>query len=223
MYSSITSLTLHHYSITTHSTSLSRPSQSRPNSLTVGSINPAHRVTRRKSMSNTAAAAIKTASLEPGNSSARRSATSKNGGTFRGPQLGTSPSHPSSLPNNGHQFGPAGYAAAAGPNDGSAVVDGPALASLPQNEKGNSKARTRRASEGSRLSKSEAKRASGADLRCEKCGKGYKHSSCLTKHLSVPLILHLFPAHLHSLKLEKRTGPLSRRVNRDGIDVRISG
>ena len=49
---------------------------------------------------------------------------------------------------------------------------------------GVSKARARRASEGAYLSRSEGKRASG-ELRCEKCGKGYKHSSCLTKHLSV--------------------------------------
>ena len=47
-----------------------------------------------------------------------------------------------------------------------------------------SNARARRASEGSYLTKSEGKRSSG-ELRCDKCGKGYKHSSCLTKHLSV--------------------------------------
>ena len=47
-----------------------------------------------------------------------------------------------------------------------------------------SKGRARRASEGSYLTKGETKRSSG-ELRCEKCGKGYKHSSCLTKHLSV--------------------------------------
>lgn len=50
-----------------------------------------------------------------------------------------------------------------------------------------SKARARRASEGSYLTKGEGKRSSG-ELRCEKCGKGYKHSSCLTKHLSVFLV-----------------------------------
>ena len=46
------------------------------------------------------------------------------------------------------------------------------------------KARVRRASEGSYLTKIESIRSS-SELRCEKCGKGYKHSSCLTKHLSV--------------------------------------
>ena len=49
-----------------------------------------------------------------------------------------------------------------------------------------SKSRNRRASEGAHLTKSDGKRVSG-ELRCEKCGKGYKHSSCLTKHLYVCL------------------------------------
>ena len=63
-------------------------------------------------------------------------------------------------------------------NDDSAIADdmGPPPAGTI------SKARARRASEGSHLGG--GKRASG-ELRCEKCGKGYKHSSCLTKHLSV--------------------------------------
>ena len=46
------------------------------------------------------------------------------------------------------------------------------------------KVRNRRASDGAYLSKSEGKRVSG-ELKCETCGKGYKHSSCLTKHLLV--------------------------------------
>lgn len=66
------------------------------------------------------------------------------------------------------------------PDNGTAVADGPNLAE--SNEYG-SRARGRRASEGSHLAKSDQKRASGSDLKCEKCGKGYKHSSCLTKHL----------------------------------------
>jgi hypothetical protein len=44
--------------------------------------------------------------------------------------------------------------------------------------------RTRRASEGSHLIK-DGKKSGGGDLKCDKCGKGYKHSSCLTKHLHV--------------------------------------
>ena len=49
----------------------------------------------------------------------------------------------------------------------------------------NAKPRNRRASDGGHLTKTEGKRVSGVELRCEKCGKGYKHSSCLTKHLFV--------------------------------------
>lgn len=45
-------------------------------------------------------------------------------------------------------------------------------------------ARMRRASEGHHLTK-DGKKAAGGDLKCDKCGKGYKHSSCLTKHLHV--------------------------------------
>lgn len=53
-----------------------------------------------------------------------------------------------------------------------------------QNVSTGSKVRARRASEGSYLTKSEGKRSSG-ELRCDNCGKGYKHSSCLAKHRSV--------------------------------------
>lgn len=46
----------------------------------------------------------------------------------------------------------------------------------------NPKGRNRRASEGSYLAKTEGKRLA-SELRCDTCGKGYKHSSCLTKHM----------------------------------------
>lgn len=78
----------------------------------------------------------------------------------------------------------------------SAVVDSSATANslLPPGKGGlSSKPRVRRASEGSHLSKGDGKRVSG-ELRCEKCGKGYKHSSCLTKHLLV-FLPFLHPTH----------------------------
>ena len=57
-------------------------------------------------------------------------------------------------------------------------------------EKGmGSKNRNRRASEGSYLVKGEGKRVA-SELRCDTCGKSYKHSSCLTKHLYVSLRIH---------------------------------
>ena len=148
-------------------------------SLSVGSINPAHRVSRRKSMTSAATnkdavmTAVGGSPMEASNFSARRA--SKSGASAR-----TALAFPASLP-SGSGFAQGGFE----PKSGSAIVDGPPLATLPENEKGNNKARIRRASEGSRLSKGEGKRTSGAELRCEKCGKGYKHSSCLTKHLSV--------------------------------------
>ena len=65
----------------------------------------------------------------------------------------------------------------------SAVAEGFASENHPKNI---SLIRARRASEGSHLIKSHGKR-SGGQLRCDICGKVYKHSSCLTKHQSVPL------------------------------------
>ncbi|ODH52258.1 hypothetical protein GX48_01575 [Paracoccidioides brasiliensis] len=44
------------------------------------------------------------------------------------------------------------------------------------------KQRSRRASEGSHLVRADGKRVMN-ELRCDRCGKGYKHSSCLTKHM----------------------------------------
>ncbi|KAF1918959.1 hypothetical protein BDU57DRAFT_124563 [Ampelomyces quisqualis] len=105
---------------------------------------------------------------------------SKPASQFRGPALALHPDTASSMPGRGSPFAPGSYNPAV---HSEALTDGPALASMPEREKGSAKSRNRRASEGSRLSKGDGKRASGSDLRCEKCGKGYKHSSCLTKHL----------------------------------------
>ena len=71
--------------------------------------------------------------------------------------------------------------------DGSAIADEMPSSEVDDNAV-NNKGRARRASEGAHLIKGEGKRISGGELRCEKCGKGYKHSSCLTKHLSVPIV-----------------------------------
>ncbi|KAF2824972.1 hypothetical protein CC86DRAFT_49216 [Ophiobolus disseminans] len=165
--------------------------KSRPHStsLSANSLNPAHRVTRRKSMSSTAASNVAAmaaaakgtigAPLEGSSSIPRR--LSKPASQFRGPTVALHPDMATSMPGHGSPFAPGSYNAAA---HSEAIMDGPALASMPEHEKGNSKSRNRRASEGAaRLLKGEGKRASGSDLRCEKCGKGYKHSSCLTKHL----------------------------------------
>jgi hypothetical protein len=60
------------------------------------------------------------------------------------------------------------------------AVDGASSAAKPVS----TRHRSRRASEGSHLVKTEGKR-SLVELRCDRCGKGYKHSSCLTKHMCV--------------------------------------
>lgn len=115
-------------------------------------------------------------------STARR--PSKTASAFRGPALSNSPAMASSVPSNASVFSPGSYVPQHLKQE-QAITDGPPLATMQENER-NSKSRARRASEGSRL-KADGKRASGSDLKCEKCGKGYKHSSCLTKHLSVAL------------------------------------
>ena len=68
-----------------------------------------------------------------------------------------------------------------GANDQDALEDNSNEDEAPSEKKTNTKARNRRASEGSFL-KGEGKRLA-SELRCDTCGKGYKHSSCLTKHL----------------------------------------
>ncbi|KAF2637268.1 hypothetical protein P280DRAFT_113694 [Massarina eburnea CBS 473.64] len=164
--------------------------KSRPHSQSVStaSLHPGHRVTRRKSMSSNVvgniaamAAAAKGMSGAPLDTTSTSRRPSKPMSHFRGPGLTVTPAvASSSVPSNASVFGPGSYGAAAKTE---AIADGPPLAAMPEHEKGNSKSRIRRASEGSRLGKPEAKRTSGSELRCEKCGKGYKHSSCLTKHL----------------------------------------
>ncbi len=62
----------------------------------------------------------------------------------------------------------------------------PFVLSRPASKSG-AKARSRRASEGAHLRMHGGRRESGNELRCETCGKAYKHGSCLTKHLFVPL------------------------------------
>ncbi|KAI9759967.1 MAG: hypothetical protein M4579_002000 [Chaenotheca gracillima] len=162
-------------------------------------MNQNHRVTRRKSMSSTTAnnqaamaAALKEAGEAPLPSSLpsnRRSLNAKVGGAssraahrLAEQDVGDQSFAPRSVPGQGASALARGREELASEN-GSAVTDGPPLQSHPDHAASMSKARIRRASEGSHLSKPDGKRVSGGELRCEKCGKGYKHSSCLTKHL----------------------------------------
>ena len=168
-------------------------------SVSLGAANPSHRVTRRKSMNasgvtNTVAVAAALQEEMPGVSK-RRSFNSKIMGSGRGSEPGKhfAAGHDRHLQQD-----------ALG-NDGNIMVDDDSAVAddfmTIENYGTVSKAKARRASEGSHRTKGEGKRSSG-ELRCEKCGKGYKHSSCLTKHLSVssgPSVLQ--PSALHFSKL----------------------
>jgi len=197
--------------------------------LSVGSLN-AHRVTRRKSMSSNAttiAQAMKEAAevkLLPGTASAVVvvAAPGSSGlgklqaGTCDGVSPGGYPSPPSSLPNPGplsnatvatteHGIQQLRKAGATTLLSGSAIADGHA----PEVSRGS---RNRRASDGAGALGGVGKigrMRSGSELKCEKCGKGYKHSSCLTKHLFV-FPLHVFKAWFRADKNCFSTAPTLR-------------
>lgn len=140
------------------------------------------------------AAAVKEAGLQSDNGFAKKTlASSKTSSGHRVSQSAnlssmTSPTMRSSHPSSTKASRPA-YSREDS-NSSVAVTDGPPLAAMSMNEKAAGKSRVRRASEGSKVNKTDGKRASATELKCEKCGKGYKHSSCLTKHLLVyPLLL----------------------------------
>lgn len=98
------------------------------------------------------------------------------------------PSPPSSLPTPG-PLGVNGVPAATLqlPRKGTALLSGSAIVDGHAPDRVGGISRNRRASEGaaSALSAKGIRGRSTSELKCEKCGKGYKHSSCLTKHLFV--------------------------------------
>lgn len=177
--------------MSTHSGSLPKShARNHSHSVSSGSLITNNRVSRRKSVSSNAAnnvAAMVAAVREAGDTSVgmpisgRRNTMSKNG-SARSAALGSLPSPPASLP--GHRF----RLSANGKMDRSeSAIEDDQLDEMDDDEEKDSKqARMRRASEGQHLTK-DGKKAN--DLKCEKCGKGYKHSSCLSKHLFVPIFL----------------------------------
>ena len=145
-------------------------------------------MTRRKSVSsNTASnvAAMVAAVREAGDTSVgmpitnRRNTMSKNSSARSG-ALGSLPSPPASLP--GHRM----RMTSTGKFDRESAIDDEQNDDDMDDEEetGFKQSRMRRASEGQHLMKDGKKSAAG-DLKCDKCGKGYKHSSCLSKHLFV--------------------------------------
>ncbi|CZS95753.1 hypothetical protein WAI453_001579 [Rhynchosporium graminicola] len=178
-------------SVSTHSGSLPK-NHARNHSHTVssGSLITSHRVSRRKSVTSNAAtniAAMVAAVGEAGDAtrvgvpiSGRRNTMSKNT-SAKSAALGSLPSPPASLP--GHKF----RLSVNGKLDNGMTDLGESAIEDDQNDemdeddgKDSKQARMRRASEGQHVTK-DGKKAN--DLKCEKCGKGYKHSSCLSKHL----------------------------------------
>ncbi|KAI0122261.1 hypothetical protein F4814DRAFT_446198 [Daldinia grandis] len=96
--------------------------------------------------------------------------------TARPAIVGSLPSPPASLPT--HRFSM--NMKSEGPEN--AIDDSSNDMSADEGEEGPQQARMRRASDGQPLIK-EGRKSNRIELRCDKCGKGYKHSSCLTKHL----------------------------------------
>ncbi|KAH8692917.1 hypothetical protein BGW36DRAFT_30296 [Talaromyces proteolyticus] len=129
-------------------------SRNHSHSISLGAINANHRVTRRKSVSR-----------KPSEASSIGASSGFSSYLSRGLHAAS----PDSAADRKHS--PSSI-------DENTAVDGPVPAGKPVSTKN----RNRRASEGSHLMRGEGKRVS-TELRCDQCGKGYKHSSCLTKHM----------------------------------------
>lgn len=141
-------------------------SRNHSHSVSLGAINANHRVTRRKSVS-------------------RKGEASSIGATSGFSSYLSRGLHAASPDNAATATATAASAAAARKTSPSSIdentaADGTGSVGKPVTTKN----RNRRASEGSPLMRGEGKRVS-TELRCDQCGKGYKHSSCLTKHMCV--------------------------------------
>lgn len=190
--------------------SLSTPSSSLPtrqahartssHSLLTGALNPNHRVTRRKSVTTQApnVAALTAAMADPEQSAAipiangaRRNTMSKPAAS-KAPIAASLPSPPASLPT--HKM--AATLDSKITNNVDSAIDDDSNPSADEGSDNFQAARMRRASDGQPLSK-EGKKGNRVEVRCDQCGKSYKHSSCLTKHLLVISSL-LWAIHLQS-------------------------
>ncbi|KAM0253325.1 hypothetical protein ACHAQJ_007329 [Trichoderma viride] len=157
---------------------------SHSHSLLAGALNPTHRVTRRKSITtpgaNVAALAAAIRESEHGGaipiaSGGRRNTITKQA-TVRAGLIDSLPSPPASLPNKSALLD------AKREIQESAIDDDSNELSADEEAAKFDQTRIRRASDGEPLTK-DGKKSNRVEVRCETCGKGYKHSSCLTKHL----------------------------------------
>ena len=163
-------------------------------SVSLGTLNTSHRVTRRKSMTSNGLLSI--AAAVQGIDSAALDALVA-GGNLEVPVGGVNTTTRHRAGSTATASRPSTALAESysamnlngnGSEDQKMEESGAMAEGMPTQERPGGaaiKGRHRRASEGQYLAgKGEAKNGHG-ELRCEKCGKGYKHSSCLTKHLSV--------------------------------------
>nr|POE63129.1 hypothetical protein CFP56_04032 [Quercus suber] len=163
-----------------HPASLPRNSYSRTHAHTISlgsSASNAHRIGRRKSSTFNPAGANVAAlgaavelGVADGSVALNRRRTSVSRTALA--SLNDDPSMPSSLP----PHAPMSQETASS----GVLLDGPSLSSLHALEK-SKQLKARRASDGTHLTKKE--KAAAGELKCEHCGKAYKHGSCLTKHL----------------------------------------
>lgn len=170
-----------------------RQSHTRGHSHTIsaGSLNNNHRITRRKSVSSSVntnsvviAAAVKeinggtVSAISVPMPSTRRSSMARTPGAKAG-SLSNNLTPPSSLTGDrtmaSQKLGRSESDVDDYPNEEDELEE-------PRPTSGFGGTRRRRASEGQYL-KGEGKKQRAVELKCAKCGKGYKHSSCLTKHL----------------------------------------
>lgn len=153
-----------------------RSGRNHSHSISLGAVNVNHRVTRRKSINaaSSAAAAAAAAVLSENKQLGTSPATSHRRGVSS--RRGAESTSVGGASNFGSYMGRGGSERKNSPNG----VDGVSITTKPVSTKN----RSRRASEGSHLVKGEGKRST-TELKCDRCGKGYKHSTCLTKHMCV--------------------------------------
>lgn len=180
--------------------------------MSLGAVNPNHRVTRRKSV--TTAAATSAAAAAVAAATVKDPSSGESAGIPMPASVNRRPSSRKPLMESSSVGVPSGFTAATSspsffsrsmnspgyqdpsvagkvsvPNQPSLASNGSTATNTPPHPSSNlsapssSKNRNRRASEGAPPAK-EGKR-SLVELRCERCGKGYKHGSCLSKHMCV--------------------------------------
>lgn len=165
----------------------SSSSRQHSHSVSLGAMNPTHRISRRKSVNSAAASsaahAVAAVLREQGESPISTMSHRRSLGSRKGLES-TSMGNPSSM---GTYFsrpvvGTSNIHASDRKPSMASVEDDAVEEGLAVEKAASTKDRGRRASEGSYLAKGEGKRLH-SELRCDTCGKGYKHSSCLTKHM----------------------------------------